>query len=396
MKKDKKQAFAVNVQPLCVPTLTGIGIYTKEIALRLLEPSSKFIPELHFFSFFQRKKMFREVSSHISVQDSRVCTCSLLPLGAYIRMPFLSAMIAYERAVFSKAKVTVFFNFLRPYRMKGKSIVTVHDMVCMRFPETMDERNRLLLKKFLPESCRNADIIMAVSEFSKKEIAECLSIPHEKICVAPCGINTEQFFPPSSDQERAQIQKQMEMKYNLRAPYLLYLGTLEPRKNVKTLLRAFVLLEKKYPELQLVLCGGTGWKYEETLAEIDRLGISEKVKRTGYIPESEKRAIYIGAECFVFPSLYEGFGMPPLEAMACGTPVVCSNASSLPEVVGDGGFLCEPENPDDFFVKIDQILSRSFPVERMCEQAKLQVEKYTWEKTAIIYKDSIEKLMAKK
>lgn len=386
--------IGLNLQPLALPSLTGIGTYTLEVVKRLPAAlGSQYACEAHVFDFLGRNHAAAGIASYFDRQEIPpdtglhipVRTCRLFPLGAYIRAGVLGRIVSYQQLLHSKADTTVFFNYLRPDRVSGKSIITVYDMVCERFPETMNKRNKKLLRRFLAKSCRNADAIITISEFSKQEITACLGIPPEKIHVALCGIDRNSYFPPEDEEEREHIREYLLEKYKITSPYIFYLGTLEPRKNVDVLLDAFSALHVRYPELKLVICGGLGWQYEHTLSHLASLGLDDAIIRTGYIPDEDKRPLYAGAEVFVFPSVYEGFGLPAAEAMACGTPVVCSRASSLPEVVGDAGILCDPYDTDAFVSAIEKLYT-DIPLRNLYRaRQEEQIRPFNWDGTAQIY-----------
>ncbi len=382
---------ALNLQPLAGDHITGIGTYAREVVRRLsrdLQKGDYATIEGHVFDFLGRNKAEIMVRQHIETPKTKpfsVKTCKIMPLGLLIRMKKLGNIVPYHRLMKSDADITVFFNYLIPASLKGPSIITVYDMVCHRFPETMDQRNRKLLTKHLPESCAKADLIMTISEFSKREIVDCLGIPEQKIRVAYCGVNTKIYTPLCDEIEFTENEKRLARKWGVAEPFILYLGTLEPRKNVNTLITAFEKLKPDHPTLKLVLGGGLGWQYEPILEQIAKSPYSEDIIRTGYLSESDKIDLYHGATVFAFPSLYEGFGMPVLEAMACGTPVVTSNSSSLPEVVGDAGVLLDPEDADGFAKAMGRFIDHEEDIEHINEKMALQVEKFSWNATTLAY-----------
>ena len=391
--------IGLNLQPLADKHLTGIGMYTKEIVCRLpalLDPSASI--EAHVFDFLGRNQGKDTVLGHITDARSKdetipVAECRLMPLGAYIRAGKAGSIMSYQKLLKTHSDVTVFFNYLRPRRVDGKTIITVYDMVCSRYPETMDARNRRLLEKHLAESCRAADRIITISDFSKNEIVETLGIDPEKIRVAKCGYDRRLFRPADDEREKLSASLFLGQKYHIRSRYLLYLGTLEPRKNLDTLLAAFPAVREKYPDLKLVICGGNGWQYESTLSRIESPELRDSVIRTGYVPDEDKRLLYICSEMLVFPSLYEGFGLPILEAMACGTPVVGSNASSIPEVIGNAGALCTPTQPEAFSQAILRLMSDRKLSRQLSERGIRRAERFSWDTAAKVYADTILELV---
>ena len=390
-----KRRIGLNLQPLASPTLTGIGTYALEVTKRLAQNSADVNEiECHVFDFWGHNNAASRIASILDEDASEtirptIRESRLIPLGVLIRTGKLCPFLTYNRLLHSKADLTVFFNYLLPNRIKGKTIVTVYDMVSERYPETMDKRNAKLLGKYLYKSCQRANEIITISEFSKKEIVECLQIPADRIRVAPCGYDKAKYFPLGSEEDRATLMKRIADRYGINTPYILYLGTLEPRKNVELLLDMFILIKRQFPSLKLVLCGGLGWKYEATLDKVSRLRLDNDVIRTGYVSEEDKRILYVLAEIFFFPSFYEGFGLPPLEAMACGTPVICSCTSSLPEVVGEAGFLCDPRDPQAFAAAAMTVLTDPVRRSEMIVKGYEQAGRFSWDRTAKEYTRAI-------
>jgi len=221
-------------------------------------------------------------------------------------------------------------------------IVTVYDLSFFRLPQYFRPWNRLYLKFITRHSVRRAAIVIAISQSTKREIMDILGIPGAKIHVIPPGKNP--VFRPVEDREAV---TDFRRRRDLPDRMIFYLGTLEPRKNLVVLLRAYARLRAMKPSAPALVIGGAkGWYYEQIYATVEQLGLTGKVLLPGYIPTDELLWWYNAADCFVYPSLYEGFGMPVVEAMACGTPVVTSNVTSLPEVVGNAGLTVSPTSAE--------------------------------------------------
>lgn len=378
----KQQMIAYNVQPLASTNLTGIGYYSANILKELLKDGDDY--ELQVFDFLKRNGAPSMVRKHLGGQfdETRLRTVSSMPLGAYIRAGKLGRIRPYASLTHSSADLTVFFNYLAPAGLKGKRIITIYDMVCGRYPETMDDRNRRLLQNHLQASADMADAVMTISEFSRKEIRELLGVPEDRIFVAPCGVDTE-FYCPGEDHEadRAAVSAKFGVD-----DYILYVGTLEPRKNIKTLVRAFEKIAPDIPGTSLVLAGGVGWHSEDTLAVIGNSPVKDRIIRPGYISNEEKRLLYRMARLFVFPSMYEGFGMPVTEAMACGTRCVIADTSSLPEVAGG---LCPAVPYEDVDAMAQTILDEFDAGEADKEKLTAHVSRYTWSRAADVYREAI-------
>ena len=223
-------------------------------------------------------------------------------------------------------------NFL-PLVFDGPTVITVHDLSYIRHPEVHPYQRVRIMRKLLPPAIEKSSCIIADSHFTKSEIAKEFSIDVNKIKVIHLGVS-EEFYPRTNAESQ-----QVLNKYNLIVgKFILAVGTLEPRKNLIQVISAYLLMSSELAlEFPLVIVGVRGWKEKGFLKELEKLLFEKKAFLLGYVPSNELPFIYSGARAFIFPSLYEGFGLPPLEAMACGTPVITSNTSSIPEVVGDAG-----------------------------------------------------------
>lgn len=307
--------------------------------------------------------------------------------------------IPYRLFFPEKRDVTIFFNFIVPPGVQGKTIAIVHDMAYQAHPETVNRKTLKWLQLTLKKSCKRADAIVTVSEFSKKEIVKYLGVPAEKITVMPNGVNLDLFHPGYSQTQIDQVKN----KYQINGRYFLYLGTLEPRKNLVRLIQAYGKLwetfkadeknkdsENDFP--YLVLAGGKGWMYESIFETVEELKLSDRVIFTGYVEEEEAPVLMKGARAFVFPSLYEGFGMPPLEAMACGTPVLTSNVSSLPEVVGETGILVDPESVDSIAEGMKTLIDDDELCTKLGEEGIRRAAEFTWDKVVEKMKLLLEKM----
>ncbi|MCB0077493.1 MAG: glycosyltransferase family 4 protein [Anaerolineales bacterium] len=212
------------------------------------------------------------------------------------------------------------------------AVVTIYDLTFIHRPHAFHPLKRLYLHRMAERSARRADHVCTISQHGRADVAAQFGIPPEKISVVYPGLDPRFDQPPTKAEVAA-----FRANKGLPARFVLYLGTLEPRKNLPMLVRAFARLRRTLPDVTLVLAGGKGWGYEEIFAEVARLGLSDVVLFPGFVPNEEQALWYAAATLFAYPSEYEGFGLPPLEAMACGTPVITSDAASLPEVVGDAG-----------------------------------------------------------
>ena len=279
-----------------------------------------------------------------------------------------------------KNKVSVLFcpAFLAPIFLRIPVVVSILDMSFLRFPETCDKLFGTYLRIMIPLIKRRVTGVITISEFSKKEIIELLKIPKNKIKVIHLGCKNK--YKVINDPEK--IVKTRE-KYARGYRYLLHVGTLEPRKNVNAIIDAFDLLKRKHNiSHKLILCGGKGWYYHKIFTKITELDLGDDVIFTGYMSEDNLCLLYNSADIFVFPSLYEGFGLPVLEAMACGCPVITSKCSSLSEIAGDGAVLINPAEPGEIAEKIWQILNDDELRKGLREKGLQQSKKFSWDKTA--------------
>ena len=249
---------------------------------------------------------------------------------------------AIQPAALRREKVDLLhaMAFVSPLLSSCPTVVTVYDLSFLRFPESFRPLNRLYLRLFTQRSVERARRVIAISESTRQDVVRLLGKPAERVDVVYCGVDAR-FHPRDPETVRA-----FRRKKGLPERFILFLGTLEPRKNVVSLLKAYARLvardSRSWPAL--VIAGAKGWFYQEILAKVERLDLADRTILAGYVPEEEKPLWYNAAEIFVYPSLFEGFGLPPLEAMACGTPAIVSDTSSLPEVVGDAGRQVPPDD----------------------------------------------------
>ncbi len=266
-------------------------------------------------------------------------------------------------------------DFVLPPLCRGKSILTIHDLSFLRYPEGADPRLRWYLTQAVPRSIGQADLLLADSQNTKSDLIELLGVEEGRVEVLYPGV--EERFHPLNEGSLASV----KARYSLDFPFILTVGTLEPRKNHVGLLQAYSLLKGRHPH-RLVIAGGKGWLYEGIFQEIERLSLEERVLFLGYVPEEDLPALYNLADLFVFPSLYEGFGLPPLEAMACGTPVVVSALSSLPEVVGDGALLVPPQDIEALAEAMEKGLSDLSLRRELRGKGLEQAKRFSWSEAA--------------
>lgn len=260
-------------------------------------------------------------------------------------------------------------------RLSIPTVITIHDLTTHLFPQYHTRLNRLYLRWALPIMARRADAIIADSYATQRDIVAQLGVSPGKITVVHLGVDGAVFAPQSSaavDNTLAQL--------GVRPPYLLAVGTLEPRKNLATLLRAYATLPASAPPL--VLVGGQGWGDNPLSAAIEDLGLHGRVHMTGYVHDACLPALYSGAEVFIYPSLYEGFGLPVLEAMSCGAPVITSNVSSLPEVAGDAAILVDPHDVGKLAAAIQTLLAATGQRQKLRDAGLVRARAFSWMRCA--------------
>jgi len=259
-----------------------------------------------------------------------------------------------------------------------RSVVTIHDLGYLYYPEAHRFLDRLYLDLSTRYNARAAIHLIADSSATKRDLIERYGTEPDKITVVYPGYD-QTTFQPVRDEEAIEADK---ARYGIADDYVLFVGTLQPRKNLIRLIQVFSNLQSPISNLQLVIAGKKGWLYQEIFRRVKELGLETKVVFTDYVPEGDLPALLSGARLFVFPSLYEGFGLPVLEAMACGTPVVCSNVSSLPEVAGDAAMLVDPLEVGGLAAAMERVLGGEELRAELIERGFQQARKFSWERCA--------------
>jgi glycosyltransferase involved in cell wall biosynthesis len=267
-----------------------------------------------------------------------------------------------------------------------KKILIVHDLSFDLYPQFFTFKRRLWHKLIGPKDlCRSADLVIAISENTKNDIIRLYGLDPKKIKVIYPGISPS-FFQNIDPGEKQRIRD----KYNLPEHFVFYLGNLEPRKNVESLILAFG--QVKDESLSLVIAGSHAWKYKNIYKIWQNSPAKKRIKFLGYVDSADKPALYAAASMFVYPSIYEGFGLPPVEAMACGTPVISSFNSSLVESVATAGLLIDPNNLSDIARAIDQLMADQALKDSLIAQGRIQSSKFRWEDAARDILDQINHL----
>lgn len=379
--------ISIDVQSLLLGNRTGIGFYQTEIMKALLESKSRHEFALQFFALGHTQEKMERAKTLFG-NNVRIEACHWFSNGIAKRI-WLLFPLPYRLFFPEKTDVSCFFNFTVPPFARGKKAVVVYDTVVKDHPETMNRRTRMVLETTLARSMRRADRIITISDFSKRQIMKHYGVSDDKISVVPCGFREDVFNMSYSDEDRQRTKD----KYGINGQYILYLGTLEPRKNIERIVEAYGRLKNENRDCpELVLAGGKGWLYESIFERVKSLGIEDSVVFTGYVDDNDVPLLMNGAMIFCFPSLYEGFGMPPLEAMACGTPVITSNSTSLPEVVGDAAISIDPCSVDELSDAMKRLTENSSLREELRQKGLAQCRKFSWKSSADLFMKELESM----
>ncbi len=366
----KKIKVFIDAEVLVVPHFSGIGHYTLEL-LRALDKQIEGRDDINitlgiYFKHIRKIKSYQFRNFH------------------YKRTPFplrisnalkIRGLQIYWDVLFGK-KIYVFPNFTSWPLLFSKSVPIIYDLSFEKFPQFADPRNQQFLSDNVKKSADWAEKIVTISTNSKQEIVDYYGTKPNDIEIVYPGIDQSQFFRwPAEEVEK------VKARYGVFGKYILYVGNLEPRKNLKTLLLAY----EKMPtgvrkEYSILLVGARGWLDDEIFDIIERLRIAgNRIQQPqGYVKDEDRAALYSGASLFVYPSLYEGFGIPPVEAMACGVPTIASNNSSLPEAVGDAAKTVDAEDAGVLSDMIQAVLGDERLQEKMRAQGFEQADKYSW------------------
>lgn len=295
------------------------------------------------------------------------------PHNPLVRIPF-----GFPLALKKDAIDVALFQYVIPPVMSCPAVTVIHDISFEFYPEFFNLLSRKRMQYLIPYAAKQSRHILTVSEYSKKQIIERYNIAEDKITVTYNGVAG--MFSPSTDNETLDNTLQ---RFSLNKPYILAVGNLQPRKNIERLVRVYAKLRKQgLIEQDLVLVGQMHWQGHAIVEEIRKNGVINHVKTTGYVSDDELVALYNRADLFVYPSLYEGFGLPVIESMACGTPVITSDVSSIPEVAGDAAILIDPHSDDSLSAQLQRLASDISLRSILSDKGILQAKKFNWKTTA--------------
>jgi len=405
--------IGIDIRILAKGTRTGVENYTVNLLSGLLKKNRAIKYKLFCNGFKKPKLDYPWLnSSNVKIKTLRIPNRIFDLFLRFLKLPKIDRVVG---------GVDIFLSphfLLLPVSGRTKTIVVFHDLSFVRFPELFSF-SKLIWHKFIypKNQARKADLIIAVSDSTKNDLINLYGIPQEKIKV----------IYPAAGEEFKRVEKtdpklpKVKEKYNLPDSFILYFGTIEPRKNISGLIEAFEKIKKQetkiplevqwdgfegvvksekknffdFKKLKLVIAGNRGWLYNDVFGKIGNSPYKNDIIVTGFIDEEDRPYLYGLAKIFVYPSFFEGFGFPPLEAMACGIPTAVSNRSSLPEVVGDSAIMFDPQNTDEIALAIKDILEDSNLREALVERGLRRAKLFDWSKTADEFLDVFEKVWKK-
>jgi glycosyltransferase involved in cell wall biosynthesis len=373
----------------------GIGRYTRELVRTLLNMACAHqyvifaaVGGLDGARWASEREMLRAASVQCPVANARFRTLPISDdwmarLWHRLRLP-----VPVEAVT---GGIDVFYSpdfVLPPTRQSTRTVLTIHDLSFRHFPEAFVPSLRQYLERVVPRSIDRADLVLADSTHTRSDIMALFGVAPAKVHVLYGGVDSR-FRPDPEPGERERLRG----RYGIDArPYVLSVGTLQPRKNYVRLIKAFAQVKTCKPaDLQLLIAGGRGWLYEDIFAEAERC--RDRVRVLGFVDDADLPALYRHAALFVFPSLYEGFGFPVLEAMACGVPTISAHASSLPEVAGDAALLVDPLDVDALAGAMTSVLENADLGAGMTSRGLVQAAQFSWERAARQLLDTFEGLL---
>lgn len=358
---------------------TGAGIYALNLVREITRLNTS--TPTHEFLFFIQDD---DPEFMTLIQNEKHCT--LHPVKSFIYRNMLPRL-AFEQFILprhcKKENVDIIFSthYTIPYFTRIPRVVVFHDMTFYLFPELHEKIKRLYFKTLMPHSVKKSRAVITVSESTKNDVLTQFPLtPRNKISVIHHGVDA---FDETKTTDKTSIDTYLQ-KYGLTAKeYVLFVGTLEPRKNITGLLHAYHHLRQSTgADFKLVIVGKKGWFYREIFETVKKYKLEDAVVFTGYVDETEKRALLSQTLMFLYPSFYEGFGIPILEAMAAGAPVITGNTSSLPEVAGDAALLVNPHEWEEIAAAMKRLLTDPKLQDKLKQKGLKQAASFTWEKTA--------------
>jgi glycosyltransferase involved in cell wall biosynthesis len=365
-------SIALDGLPLTTPK-TGVGHYTFELALALAAraPANEF--ELVYPSSYPTIELHANPAASVLPQNLKL---ERVPVGPLARHWWSNGLPRYVR----RNSIELFHgtNYDVPLWRRCPSVLTIHDLSLLLHPETHQKRSVRRARRRLPLMARTADAIIVPTECVRAEVCEHLKILREKVFAIPEAARAS--FRPTDAAQAAAVRQRLGVREN----FLLAVGTIEPRKNLLLLLSAFEALKRIQPDsdLQLVIAGGHGWLSGPLFEALEKSPARNRILLTDYLHDDDLRGLYSSCRAFVYPSIYEGFGLPPLEAMACGAPVIASRIPTLIETLGSAARFFDPRSSEQLVESIIQVTTDHDLRQGLIIAGLRQAEKFSWERTA--------------
>jgi glycosyltransferase involved in cell wall biosynthesis len=346
----------------------GIGRYAVELLSGLVATDL----ENQYTLFYNRPE-----DAQVPTDLQHLPTITTLSSDKYWRFQTLLAHLFHRSQDLLYGSVDIFHatSNLLPNLSQIGTVFTLHDLIFQLYPTTHTRLNRWFLSLMMPIFLRKADHVIAVSNTTANDAIRLYNLNQDKMSVIYEGIAPH--FQPVTDERRLQ---KIRIHYALPQRFIFFVGTLEPRKNLPNLIRAFAAA--KLDEVKLIIAGKKGWMYQSIFDLVQELGLERDIQFIGFVPDEDLPVLYSLAEAFVFPSLYEGFGLPVLEAMACGTPVITSNVSSLPEIAGDAALLIDPLNVEDLSIAMCRLTNDAGLRQEFSQRGLRQASQFSWQRAA--------------
>lgn len=342
----------------------GVSVYTLKHLIHFQKKASKDLK----FTIYLKKPPLNDLPDETDYFRYKLVPCSFLWSQVFLPIELI-------KNKFSKDPIDVFFSpaHYAPRYTPAPCVLTIHDVAYVYYPEEYTKKDLYQLSSWTRYSLKKASSIIAVSKTTKKDIVRFYQIPEERINVIYNGFEKEAISVNS------QIQL-TDIDINITRPYILYVGTIQPRKNITTLIRAFAVFNETHPDYKLVITGKKGWLFDKIYNEARNLYLQNKIIFTGFINDKELVTLYKRAFCFVLPSLYEGFGIPVLEAMSFGCPVISSFSSSLPEIGGEASLYFDPDNFTDLINKLTLLASDPKLRNELIRKGSDRIKQFSWDR----------------
>jgi glycosyltransferase involved in cell wall biosynthesis len=372
--------IAVNTRFLIPKQLEGYGYFTREVFFRVAEMN----PSHHFIFFFDRP-FDSSIKFPANVQPVIVNPAArhALSFKWWFDVKIAGALKKY------KADVFVSPDGFCSLTTKVPQVLVVHDLAFLHHPKLIAKHHLWFYKRFTPKFLKKARVIATVSEFSKEDIVTTYNVDANKIVNVSSA--SKEIFKPIDWMQKEIVKQEYADGYE----YFVFVGGIHPRKNLMNLLKAFSIFKKwQKTNMKLLVVGRLAWKYDETLEKLKTFKYRDEVKMLGYLPEDKLARVIASAYALVFPSFFEGFGVPVLEAMQSHVPVITSNVSSMPEICGDAALYADPASPEDIATQMKMIFKDEQLRTKLIEAGQLQSQKFSWDTTAQLMWQCIEKAVS--